>query len=78
MDVLKQLFEQHFHHPAETVQALQGQLGGSGRSILRLTGGATGPSAFCMTFAKKMSRSLNSRDIFAATDCPFRRSMVKI
>jgi len=39
MDVLKTLFEQHFQVPVEKVQALQGQLGGSGRKILRLTGG---------------------------------------
>jgi len=39
MDVLKQLFEQHFHLPAEKVKPLQGQLGGSGRAIVRLTGG---------------------------------------
>jgi aminoglycoside/choline kinase family phosphotransferase len=36
MDVLKQLFERHFHSPAERVQPLQGQLGGSGRKIIRL------------------------------------------
>ena len=36
MDVLKQLFEKHFHSPAERVQPLQGQLGGSGRKIIRL------------------------------------------
>jgi aminoglycoside/choline kinase family phosphotransferase len=40
MDVLEQLFEQHFHLPAETVKPLQGQLGGSGRAIVRLAGGA--------------------------------------
>jgi aminoglycoside/choline kinase family phosphotransferase len=40
MDVLKELFEQHFHLPAERTQPLQGQLGGSGRAIVRLTGGA--------------------------------------
>lgn len=39
MDVLKRLFEQHFHHPAEEVKPLQGALGGSGRVIARLTGG---------------------------------------
>jgi aminoglycoside/choline kinase family phosphotransferase len=39
MDILKQLFEQHFHSPVEQAQALQGQLGGSGRNILRLTAG---------------------------------------
>src|SRR6266403_6144625 len=36
MDVLKQLFERHFHSPAERVQPLLGQLGGSGRKIVRL------------------------------------------
>ncbi len=38
MDVLKELFEQHFHSPVERVQPLQGQLGGSGRKIIRLAG----------------------------------------
>jgi len=38
MDVLKRLFEQHFHSPAEHVRPLQGQLGGSGRNIIRLAG----------------------------------------
>ena len=36
MDVLKKLFEQHFHSPVERVQPLQGELGGSGRRIIRL------------------------------------------
>jgi len=36
MDVLKKLFEQHFRAPCEQVQPLQGQLGGSGRKIIRL------------------------------------------
>ena len=38
MDVLKRLFEQHFHAPAERAEPLKGQLGGSGRTIVRLTG----------------------------------------
>jgi len=38
MDVLKKLFEQHFRSPALQVQPLQGQLGGSGRTIVRLAG----------------------------------------
>ncbi len=37
MDVLKQLFEKHYGFPAGQVQPLQGQLGGSGRVIVRLT-----------------------------------------
>jgi aminoglycoside/choline kinase family phosphotransferase len=39
MDVLQRLFEEHFQLPAENVHALQGGLGGSGRAILRLSGG---------------------------------------
>src|SRR3979490_56468 len=37
MEVLTSLFEQHFHLPVERVQPLQGQLGGSGRKIIRLS-----------------------------------------
>ena len=38
MDVLNHLYEDHFRSPAESVKPLQGQLGGSGRAILRLAG----------------------------------------
>ncbi|MGO9087306.1 MAG: phosphotransferase [Candidatus Sulfotelmatobacter sp.] len=38
MDLLSSLFEQHFHSPVVRVQPLQGQLGGSGRKIIRLVG----------------------------------------
>jgi len=31
MDVLKKLFEQHFHAAPARIQPLQGELGGSGR-----------------------------------------------
>jgi aminoglycoside/choline kinase family phosphotransferase len=36
MDILKKLFEQHFHAPPARIQPLQGELGGSGRKIIRL------------------------------------------
>ncbi len=36
MDVLQKLFERHFHSPVGRVQPLQGELGGSGRHIVRL------------------------------------------
>ena len=36
MDVLKKLFEHHFHSPVERTQPLQGELGASGRKIIRL------------------------------------------
>jgi aminoglycoside/choline kinase family phosphotransferase len=42
MDLLQQLFEQRFRVPVERVQPLQGQLGGSGRKIIRLSGGRVG------------------------------------
>ena len=38
MDVLKRLFEVHYGFPAQDLQPLQGQLGGSGRAIVRLAG----------------------------------------
>jgi aminoglycoside/choline kinase family phosphotransferase len=37
MEVLKKLFEQHFHSPVARVQPLKGHLGGSGRNIMRLS-----------------------------------------
>src|ERR1700739_4725849 len=37
MDVLRNLFEQHFHCPVGRVQPLKGKLRGSGRKIIRLT-----------------------------------------
>ena len=41
MEVLKQLFDKHFHSAATQVQPLQGQLGASGRSIIRLSNDST-------------------------------------
>ncbi|HEV2400756.1 MAG TPA: RNase adapter RapZ [Candidatus Sulfotelmatobacter sp.] len=38
MDVLKSLFEQHFRTAVESIQPVQGELGGSGRKIIRLRG----------------------------------------
>src|SRR5690348_14473869 len=37
MDVLNRLFEEHFHSPVKRIQALQGDLGASGRKIIRLS-----------------------------------------
>src|SRR5215831_19264100 len=39
LESLKKLFEQHFGVPVFEVHPLQGELGGSGRRIIRLTGG---------------------------------------
>ena len=38
IEVLKRLFEERFHEPAQRVIPLQGELGGSGRQIIRLSG----------------------------------------
>src|SRR5271157_4254441 len=37
MEVLKRLFERHFNSPVERLQPLQGELGCSGRKIIRLS-----------------------------------------
>jgi aminoglycoside/choline kinase family phosphotransferase len=39
MEALSKLFEKHFGSPAERIQPLQGELGGSGRKIIRLSRG---------------------------------------
>jgi len=39
MDVLKRLFEKQFRVPAERFEPLQGKLGGSGRTLVRIGGG---------------------------------------
>jgi aminoglycoside/choline kinase family phosphotransferase len=39
MDVLRSLFENHFHRTVDRLEPLQGQLGGSGRQIVRLSSG---------------------------------------
>jgi aminoglycoside/choline kinase family phosphotransferase len=39
MDILNALFEQQFRHPATSIVQLQGELGGSGRKIVRLSDG---------------------------------------
>jgi aminoglycoside/choline kinase family phosphotransferase len=49
MDVLQRLFEQHFGFAVESVKPLQGQLGGSGRGIVRLGGG--GASAIGIVYS---------------------------
>ena len=39
MDILKRQFEEYFRLPVENVEPLQGELGGSGRRIIRLRSG---------------------------------------
>jgi aminoglycoside/choline kinase family phosphotransferase len=42
MEVLKRLFEEYFHEPPKRVLPLQGELGGSGRRIIRLSSAKAG------------------------------------
>lgn len=49
MDVLKKLFQKHFGAAPEVVRPLQGQLGGSGRTIVRLA--APGLSAIGIVYS---------------------------
>src|SRR5437879_7167848 len=42
IDILKSLFAQHFGAPATKVLGLQGELGGSGRKIIRLSNEKSG------------------------------------
>ncbi len=55
MDVLNRLFEQHFHKPVESLQPVQGELGGSGRKIIRLT--AKGVSAIGILYGVREENS---------------------
>ena len=76
MDVLKRLFEQHFKSVPERVLPLQGQLGGSGRVIVRLAGAGSGRGhgdVFCSVAhhcarrltGREASRGLGAEQLFA-------------
>jgi aminoglycoside/choline kinase family phosphotransferase len=47
MDILQELFRRHFGAPPTRVQPLQGQLGGSGRNIVRLSNGQASAIGIC-------------------------------
>ena len=55
MDDLKKLFEQHFHSPVGRVQRIQGQLGGSGRKIIRLASGQVSAIMFSDVQEEKLA-----------------------
>ena len=73
MDVLKRLFEQHYRFPAEQVQPLQGQLGGSGRTIVRLAGAGQSAIGILYSVREETSPFWSFRGIFAAMACRYRR-----
>jgi hypothetical protein len=59
VEVLKRLFEQHYRFQPEQVRPLQGQLGGSGRAIVRLAG--QGISAIGILYSVREETSTFSR-----------------
>ena len=76
MDVLKKLFEEHFHVAVEKVQPLQGNLGASGRNILRLAAGKKTAIGILYGVREENVAFLSSfRGIFGSTDCRCRRFM---
>ena len=79
MDVLNQLFEQHFHSPADRVQPLQGQLGGSGRKIIRLGNDKFSAIGILYDVREENVAFLEfSRHFRRHMACPCRRFMAKI
>jgi len=53
MDLLRELFEQHFHSLPDRVLPLQGELGGSGRKIVGWQTKSPAPSVFSMSARRK-------------------------
>ncbi len=81
MEVLKRLFEQHFHSPVERVQPLQGQLGGSGRKIIRLSSEKLSAIGILYDVRDENVAFLPSSNFpgtFAAAVCRCRKFMPKI
>ncbi len=78
MDVLRKLFEQHFHVQPAHVQPLQGQLGGSGRNIIRLSTDRESAIGILYNGGRKTWLFLNSPGISGGTACPSQRFMAKI
>jgi len=78
MNVLKKLFEQHFHAPPERIQPLQGELGGSGRKIIRLANEKVSAIGILYGVREENIAFLEFSKHFAATVCQCRKFMPKI
>ncbi len=75
MDVLKKLFEQHFHAPPTAVRPLQGELGGSGRKIIRLSNEAASAIGVLYDVREENVAFLEFSRHFQSMVCRFQRSM---
>ena len=73
IDVLRRLFEERFHDAPARIGLLQGELGGSGREIVRLEGDKGSAIGILYGVRKRMSLSSSSRVISAGMACRFRR-----
>ena len=79
MDVLNALFEQHFHRPPTRVVQLQGELGGSGRKIIRLSDGQQSAIGILHDVREENAAFLAfSPPLSAAMACRSRKSMARI
>ena len=78
MDLLQSLFEHYFHVPVEQVVPLQGELGGSGRKIIRLAGGGKTAIGILYGVREENAAFLEFSGTFASTVFPCPRFMPKI
>ena len=78
MDVLRKLFEEHFQMPVERIQPLQGELGGSGRNILRLSAGKTTAIGILYGVREENLAFLSFSRHFQGTVCRCRKFMPRI
>ena len=78
MEVLKQLFEEHFRSKAERVLPIQGQLGGSGRTIVRLSSERHSAIGIVYGVREENVAFLQFSKHFAGMACPCRKSTRKI
>ena len=72
-DVLSQLFEKHFHSWPTSVVPLEGQLGGSGRNIIRVSNESNSAIGILYGVREENVASSNSRRRSGVTVCPYLR-----
>jgi len=78
MDVLKKLFEQHFHAPPDHSWRSRAISAVSGRKIIRLSNEKTSAIGILYGVREENAASWNSPNIFGATAFPFRKFTPKL